>query len=231
MFHLILADAEIELIPMALRHHPAVRKHAERRKKKPKNMLLDASFHHSAIKKFYPREECERRGRPDIAHIFCNLAQESFLCQKGYLRTYIHTRNDDVIYIDPKTHLPKAYHRFVGLIESVYNNKYVPSKEEPLLYLKKTSLVKLIKSIKPVDVVVFDNSAEKDFKEISKEIETKAHEVQNLVFVIGGFPHGDFISDLSALEHKRARMGDISVPAYVIEMEVITFLERAIKII
>ncbi len=187
MMHLILADSEIELVPQAIQGHPAVVKHAKIRKKKPSQMLLDASYHHQAIRSKYSAE-AERRGRPDIAHFVLLNAQESILNHEGLLKVYLHTRNNDVIKIAPETRLPKAYHRFVGLIEHVFQNKYVPDKEKPLLVLEKMSLQAVAKECGGKIIVL---------SEKGRKINLREYEIpRDVTFIVGGFSSGDFLSNI-----------------------------------
>ncbi|MEM2899891.1 MAG: hypothetical protein QXT63_03795, partial [Thermoplasmata archaeon] len=131
---LILADAELELVPESISGHPAVKSSQEKKGKAWNKMLLDASLHHSAMQKL---KDGYRRGRPDIAHFFSLLCLDSILNLESKLDTIIHTRNDDVIYLNPKTNLPKNYNRFVGLIESLYEKNVVPNEENPLLQMRR----------------------------------------------------------------------------------------------
>ncbi len=187
MMHIILADSELEIVPQAIQGHPAVVKHARIRKKKPSRILLDASYHHQAIRSKYPAE-ADRRGRPDIVHFFLMNVQESILNYRGKLRVYVHTRNNDVIRISPETKLPKAYHRFLGLMEHVFQNKYVPDKENPLLVLEKMSLRALAEEIGNKIIVLSEGG---------KRVDIRKYEIpQDVTFIIGGFPHGDFLSNV-----------------------------------
>lgn len=54
------------------------------------------------------------------------------------LRVYIHTRNNEIIYVKPETRIPRNYNRFVGLMESLFKNKAVP----PELELLKLRIIK-----------------------------------------------------------------------------------------
>jgi rRNA small subunit pseudouridine methyltransferase Nep1 len=136
MLHLVIAEAELELVPKAILDHPAVVNHARRRGKRPDEILLDSTYHHAAIKKL---PDGERRGRPDIVHICLLNALESIASKEGKLRVYVHTRNDEVIYIRPETRIPRNYNRFVGLMESLFRDRVVPRGLE-LLRIEEKSL-------------------------------------------------------------------------------------------
>jgi len=107
-----LADSELELIPKRIASLPAIRRDAERRKKKAEELLLDSSLHHSAMKGL---KEWERRGRPDIVHISLLIANESILNRENMLDMVVHTRNNEAIKIDPEMKVIKNYNRFKGL--------------------------------------------------------------------------------------------------------------------
>ncbi len=216
MMHLILGDAELEIVPHPIQGHPAVVKHARIRKKKPSRILLDASYHHQAIRSKYP-EEAERRGRPDIVHLFLMNAQESILNKSGLLRVYVHTRNNDVIKIRPETRLPKAYHRFVGLMEHVFQNRYVPDKENPLLYLEKMSLPALAKECGGKIVVLSEHG---------RKVSLGKYEIpKNVTFIIGGFPSGDFLTNINFADDIISIHSE-TLMAWVAAYEIIAEYER-----
>lgn len=216
MMHLILADSELELVPQAIQGHPAVVKHAKIRKKKPSRILLDASYHHQAIRSKYPAE-AERRGRPDIVHFFLMNAQESLLNYEGKLRVYVHTRNNDVIRIAPETRLPKSYNRFVGLMEHVFQNKYVPDKENPLLTLEKMSLQALVNEIGNKTIVLSERGKKVNLKEYGIP--------EDVTIIIGGFPSGDFLSNVNFAD-EIVSIYDATLMAWVAAYEIIARYEN-----
>ncbi|WP_297092153.1 16S rRNA methyltransferase [Thermococcus sp.] len=189
MLHLVIAEAELELAPRSILDHPAIVNHAKRRGKRPEEIILDATYHHSALKKL---EDGDRRGRPDIVHICLLNALESIANKEGLLRVYVHTRNDEVIYIKPETRIPRNYNRFVGLMESLFQNRAVPKNLE-LLRMEEKSLRELIDEISPDEVFVMHEEGEPtkpaDFGRTLASIE-------NPVVIVGGFPHGDFRSKI-----------------------------------
>lgn len=190
MLTLVLADSELEVVPDSIAGHPAVRTSARKRGRSPTTILLDSSLHHPALRKF---PEGERRGRPDIAHLFLLLCLDSVLNAQGQLRTLIHTRNDDVIRVAPETRIPKNYVRFVGLLEDLFQKGAVPE-EKPLLTVERgVSLGNLLAGL-PAPKWVFREGAEtvnlwQEFANLEGD----------LVGVIGGFPHGDFRSPVAEL--------------------------------
>jgi rRNA small subunit pseudouridine methyltransferase Nep1 len=125
-----LAGSELELVPKEFWGHPAVTQNAKKRGKKPSQVLLDSSIHHSLFKDPF---EKSRRGRPDIVHQFLLLGLDSIVNIEKGLTLWVHTRNDQMITVSPETRLPKNYARYQGLFEELLISGAVPSKEQPLL--------------------------------------------------------------------------------------------------
>lgn len=212
MLTLVLADAEVELVPPVLAGHPAVRTSAKKRGRSPGSLLLDSSLHHPALRKF---PEGERRGRPDIAHLFVLLCLDSVLNARGELRTIIHTRNDDVIRVAPETRIPKNYPRFVGLMEDLFQKGAVPV-DKPLLTLERgVSLEKLLAE-SPGPKWVFREGGEsvnlwQEFAKLEGD----------LVAVIGGFPHGDFRSPVTQLCDRIVSIHEEPLRAWTVTSEIL----------
>ncbi|MCD6188971.1 MAG: 16S rRNA methyltransferase [Thermococcus sp.] len=187
MLHLIIADSELELVPEKIRDHPSVVNYAKKRGKKPDEVLLDSTYHHSALKLL---EDGERRGRPDIIHLCLINALESILNKEGRLRVYVHTRNDEIIYIKPETRLPRNYNRFVGLMESLFKKKAVP-KDLELLKMREGTLSELLEEIGPDGVFIMHENGN---LATPKEFGERLVDYTSPAVIIGGFPHGDFLS-------------------------------------
>lgn len=198
----ILADSELELVPKEIANERSIINNARARGKPPEKLVLDASHHHPAFGRL---RDSERRGRPDIVHFFLMLCIDSDLSVEGKLHAFVHTRNNDVIAVKPETRLPPHYPRFVGLIESLYEQRVVPSRENALLELRNdVPLDMLVKALKPDEVLVLTpTEAETPLLETFASL-SKAERV---VVIIGGFSKGDFRSDLSKFEHTNISLG------------------------
>ncbi|WP_297534690.1 16S rRNA methyltransferase [Thermococcus sp.] len=218
MLHLVIADSELELVPKSIVEHPAVVNYARRRGKKPEEVILDSSYHHSALRKL---EDGERRGRPDIVHICLLNALESIANREGKLRVYVHTRNDEVIYVKPETKLPRNYNRFLGLMESLFKNRVVP-KDLALLRIEKKTLGELVEEIAPDGVFVMHEEGElmkpRDFGKVLAGLE-------NPLVIVGGFPHGDF---RSRVEGRRVSLYREPLMAWTIVNEIVVNFESFI---
>lgn len=194
MLKIILAESEIEKIPREILSHPSVTSSARLFNKRPEKMILDASFHHSAMRNI---PEAEKRGRPDIVHIFLLMALESILNKEGKLKVVIHTRNNEAIYINPETRLMKNYIRFIGLMEQLFEKKVISTEDKTLLELRENKTLKdLINEEKHDFVICFSPDGKKT--KLSKYFEDlKGKKKKDILCIIGGFPHGDFHEDIS----------------------------------
>ena len=186
MLILVLAEAAIETVPETLWSHPAVRRHSKRQRKPPKQLLLDRSLHHAAMRRL---DDDLKRGRPDITHFALLEALGSPLNREGLLQTYVHTNKDYTITVNPSARLPRNYNRFIGLIEQLFQQQKVPSDGETLLRLEPKTLQQLLAEAKPDYVLAFSREGKpKTIQDAVSVLESK----QRPAVIVGGFPHGHF---------------------------------------
>jgi len=222
-FVFILAESELETVPKEILSDRCIIANAGSRGKKPSNLILDASFHHTAMKKL---DEGGRRGRPDIAHFFLTLCLDSRLNHAGMLRTIVHTRNDQRITVSPDTRLPPSYHRFIGLMEGLFQNGAVPSGGNPLIGIEEGwSLVDVIKAEKCDRLIVLDADGIQESP--AKAIESE--NVKSVAVVIGGFPSGSLHADLSSLEPERLSLGKEMLKVWTVTSEMLSAAYSAVK--
>jgi rRNA small subunit pseudouridine methyltransferase Nep1 len=183
MLTLVLADAELELVPQEVQGHPSVRAHARRRGRSPSAVLLDSSFHHPALRAL---PDGSRRGRPDIVHFFLVIALDSIANIEGQLETVVHTRHDQVLRCRPDTRIPKSYSRFVGLMEELLTKGAVPPEGEPLLRLESLTLGGFLARAPRPAVVLHEAGARHELEEVFAGRD-------EATVVVGGFPQGDFL--------------------------------------
>jgi rRNA small subunit pseudouridine methyltransferase Nep1 len=181
---LVLAEAALETVPRELWSHPAVRNHSKRQRKPAQQLLLDRSLHHQAMKRL---DDNLKRGRPDITHFALLEALGSPLNKEALLQTYVHTRNDLIITVNPEARLPRNYNRFTGLIEQLFSQGKVPSTGEPLLKLEPKTLQTLLAEAETDYILAFSRKGKpKTLKEAVSSLQTK----QRPAVLVGGFPHG-----------------------------------------
>ncbi len=223
-YFFILADAELELIPEELLRERCIMNNARARGKAPEKILLDASHHHPAFEKL---KECDRRGRPDIVHFFLMLCMDSDLSADGKLKVFVHTRNNDVIAVNPETRLPPHYPRFVGLIETLYEKHVVPSRENALLELRQNvPLETLVNALKPDEVVILDPDGEV----VPLPEKFAAMKAERVVVIIGGFSKGTFRSDMKKLKASRVSLGPRMLKVWTVTAKSLCAIDLASKL-
>ncbi|QRF74941.1 Ribosomal RNA small subunit methyltransferase Nep1 [Thermoplasmatales archaeon] len=216
MLTIIIADAELETIPTEMMDDYSIGKIAKERKKKVANILLDSNYMHSSIDRHFPGES-NRRGRPDIIHIFLLMALDSILNRTGGLRVRIHTRNNLVIDISPDTRLPRAYNRFIGLFEKLFQERKIVAEGKTLLSISEASLDTIIGKAEGRVIVMAPGS---EVRQIESVIESPLP----ITVVIGGFSEGDYRSNLDSFEKISIFRDELTI--WSVGMEVITQYER-----
>lgn len=220
MLTLILADAELETIPERLVGHPAIAKTAKVKARATRQTLLNASRHHHAMRdKGLP--DHERRGRPDIVHLFLLTALDSALNLEGGLRVKVHTRHDELITVDPATRIMRAYDRFEGLIEKLFEEGRVgPQDRDPLMTLsREVGLQAAVGFDAPDHVIALSTEGEPVQTDQALAPIAEAHE--DVTLVLGGFPKGGYRSPVEEVADETWRLHDQPLSAWVAGAEVL----------
>ncbi len=218
MLTLVLADTELERVPLEIQRHPSVRASARKRGRSPASILLDSSLHHPALRKV---PEGERRGRPDIPHIVLVVALDSILNIEGGLRLFVHTRNDEVIQFASETRIPKNYTRFVGLMEDLFEKGEVPE-EKPLIRMDRGVTLEQLLAKLGGEAWAFAEGGES--ADVQREFSRREGD---LVAVIGGFPHGTFRSPIATLTKRTVSIHPKPLKAWTTAAEVLIAYRRS----
>jgi rRNA small subunit pseudouridine methyltransferase Nep1 len=221
---LVLAESSIELVPKELVHHPAVLKSAHRKKKDPATLILDQTYHHAAILRLGPRGA--RRGRPDITHFCLLLALGSPLSSSGKMKCYVHTRDNNLIMLDPTARLPRNTDRFTSLLEQLYQEKTVPPGGHPLLSIKPGSLRDLVKETSGPSVALTTEGVSKPMEQVAAILAANS----NPVLLVGGFPSGHFSKETMSLAKESYRVHKNGLEAWTIVARAIYDYEKAIRL-
>ncbi len=220
MISLILAESSLELVPSQLKHHPSVISHARKLDKHPSEILLDNSWHFAAMKGI--KNEM-KRGRPDLVHFSILEATTIPLYLQNKMKLYVHTLDDKVISFGKNVHIPKSYHRFAGVIEKLYQEKKITTKNDVLLEIDEKTFPELLDEINPSKVLGFSTKgANSTYEKIAKDIPNDS------CIVIGGFQKGHF-SDL--IENKitvLCSVGDESFEGHVVVARILYEYEKTI---
>lgn len=222
---LILAESALETIPKQLWKHPAVQKYSRLRQKHPRFLLLDRSFHHSAMKTL---RHNMKRGRPDIVHFALLEALGSPLNKENLLQTFVHTIDNQVIAVNPQTRLPRNYSRFQGLIEQLFEAGRVPPRGTALLTLEHKTLSQLIREVKPSHVTAFSRIGVR--KTLEETILKLASEKQPAILV-GGFPHGHFSNSTLKLADEVVCIDPEMLETWTVVSRVVYEYERALSLL
>jgi len=184
LLSLVIAESALELVPIELQRHNSVTASARRFNKKPSEILLDISWHFAAMKGI--KNEI-KRGRPDLVHFSLLEACSIPLYFENRLNVFVHTIDDKVISIGQNVRLPKSYHRFIGLVEKLYDTKEIKENSNTLLTLKDMSFGELIRKINPEQTIALSSKGIKSsYQKLSEEIKN------NTCLVVGGFSKGQF---------------------------------------
>ncbi|MEM0141553.1 MAG: hypothetical protein QXN66_05930 [Thermoplasmatales archaeon] len=188
---IILADAELELVPNQMLVEEDVKKVLEREGKE--NVLLDNYEMRRAISKHFP-QKVNRIGFPDIAYMFWRLSAESTISKAMNIGYAIHTKFNVIIEQNDLMGIGPSYAEFKERVEKILLGTH--RKEKIIDYLRSKGIL---------DNVVVLHPKGKDNLQYSV----------NLNYVIGGFPEGDFSSDLRGLPKSSIYDRELTVPAVV----------------
>ncbi len=209
-------------MPNELVHHPAILKWAQRKRRDPHTLVLDQTYHHAAILRLGPSGT--GRGRPDIPHFSLLLALGSPLNLMGGLRCYIHTRDNNIIKVDPKTRLPRNTDRFTSLLEQLHQERVVPPTGRPLLSIKPGHIGDLLDEISGVVIALTTNGLPKRMDKVASRLA----ENDNPVLLIGGFPKGHFSKETLSKAKESYQIHSQGLEAWTVVARAIYDYERAI---
>jgi len=220
MISLILAESALELVPFELEDHPSVISHAKKLGKYSSDILLDNSWHFAAMKGI---ENEIKRGRPDIVHFSILESTTIPLYLQNKLNLFVHTIDDKVIRFGKNVHLPKSYHRFQGVIEKLYQEKKIMTKNELLLDIKEQTFSELIDEINPSKIIGFSTEGElTSFEKIASKI------TDDSCIVIGGFQKGHFSDTIQNKITDQYSVGNESLEGHVVVSRILYEYEKTI---
>jgi rRNA small subunit pseudouridine methyltransferase Nep1 len=227
---LIIAEASIETVPKQIASHPAVKNHAQKLGKNPREILLDRSYHHAAMLRA-GLESYWKRGRPDIIHFALMEALSTPLFLKGMLKVYIHTVTDKVILIGDNLRIPKSYFRFEGIMMNLFKEKVIKSADGNNILLElhdNITFEEFIKNgVRPDKLIgLSSNGVQSTAEEIvSRNIIKNDH---HFAFVIGGFPRGHFSDDTSKMFSCSYSIGEFKLEAHTVIARILYECEKVL---
>ena len=220
MISLVLSESALELVPYELEKHPSVISNAKKLGKHPSEILLDNSWHFAAMKGI--KNEI-KRGRPDLVHFSILEATTIPLYHQNKLNLFVHTIDNKVIRFGKNVHLPKSYHRFQGVIEKLFQEKKIISKNELLLDIKEQTFSELIDEINPSSIIGFSTDGEmSSYQKIATTIP------DNSCIVLGGFQKGHFSDSVQNKITNLYSVGNESFEAHVVISRILYEYEKTI---
>lgn len=117
---------------------------------------------------------------------FCLLsALDSPISKK--MDIYVYTLENEIIWFNSETRLPRNFNRFKGLMESLLEKQEIRSGEKTLIKVLNTELGDLLSSIQGSKILMREEG-----KYSERYLREKVKEGANITLCIGGFPHGDY---------------------------------------
>jgi len=217
LLYFVLAESALELVPEGIRKRPAVVSDAKRRQKEASAILLDRSFHHSAMTKL---NDSEKRGRPDLVHVTLLDVTGTPLYLDGSVRILVHTYDDVVLEIAEKTRIPKNYIRFRGLMEETLEER----PKQGLIRVHSMDIKELIRKISTDKVYGLTVQGKMTPLEELAEMITAN---KNPCIMVGGFPHGHFSTETLSAMDQLVRINARPLEAHVVASRVIYEVEKA----
>ena len=214
----ILAESALELLPKEIQKSSAVLSDSRRRGIDPSHILLDRSFHHSAMVRL---DDGEKRGRPDLVHAALLSVTGTPMYLDGSVQVYIHTYQNLVLEIGEKTRIPKSYLRFRGLAEKLLLER----PQEGLVKVYSAGMRELVSRVVVPDLTVglSTQGGEMSFGELAKMLAA----AREPCLVVGGFPHGHFSAETLRVIDKLVRIHTRPLEAHVVAGRAVYEVEKA----
>jgi rRNA small subunit pseudouridine methyltransferase Nep1 len=208
MISLILADAEVERVPLLCSEGKSPPRVCGAKDAELRGIIVLDSYVHGHI--MQGLDYAERRGRPDIVHSFLLLAQGSRACEDGKLASFIHTRGGEVITVGRKYRPDQNYIAFLRSLGELFEKGHLDGEEEGLVLERDIDLKALLGRLRPDEVIVLTPSGDRnDLHQVLSGSDEK-----HLAVIIGGFLEGDYHSPVYQMADVKVSLGDelLTVP-------------------
>ncbi len=195
MIHVILADAEIELVRIEARDE-----------------VLDAREH---VRLIVGRPDSDRRGRPDIVYdsLRILLADDHF--RDGELSVTVHTIHDEVLVFDYGASAPEDYTTFKQVLAEILSSPEGKNRRG-WRRVANRSLDRLVRDLGADATILLSPKGE----EIPLTALLNELHHLDIVIIVGAFPEGDFRSDAYSIAHHVVSLGEeeMTVPSVIREV-------------
>lgn len=232
MISLIIAEAALETVPKQIASHPAVKNQAQKLGRNPREILLDKSYHHSAMLRS-GLESYWKRGRPDIIHFALMEALSTPLFLKNMLKVYVHTVKNKLIIIGDNLRIPKSYFRFEGIMINLFKEKIIKSPDDDNMLLELYDNITfeqfIINEVRPDKLIGLSSDG---VKSSAEEIVSR-NNIKNsnhIAFVVGGFPKGHFSEDTSRVFSYSFSISELELEAHVVIARILYECEKILDL-
>ncbi len=215
----MFAESALELVPKEISHSPAVISDSNRRERKASEILLDRSFHHSAMSRL---KDPEKRGRPDLVHVALLSVTGTPLYLDGRVRVFVHTYPGVVLELAGKTRIPKNYLRFRGLVEKAL----VERPNEGLVKTYSARVDDLVQRKLGCDLVVGLSVQGKQGN--AEGVANSVASAKDPCLIVGGFPHGHFSKEVLTSVDELNRIDSRPLEAHVVASRVVYEIEKTV---
>jgi rRNA small subunit pseudouridine methyltransferase Nep1 len=220
LLNFVLAESALELVPKEISRSPAVVSDSKRREMKASEILLDRSFHHSAMSRL---RDSEKRGRPDLVHVALLSVTGTPLYLDGRVRVFVHTYPGLVLEMAEKTRIPKNYLRFRGLMEKVL----VERPRDGLVRAYTVGVDELVRKKLGCDLILGLSVQGK--QEDAEAFATRVAPAKNPCVLVGGFPRGHFSKEVLTAADELVRIDLRPLEAHVVASRVVYEIEKAFR--
>jgi rRNA small subunit pseudouridine methyltransferase Nep1 len=232
LISLIIAEAALETVPKQIASHPAIKNQAQKLGRNPREILLDKSYHHSAMLRS-GLESYWKRGRPDIIHFALMEALSTPLFLKNMLKVYVHTVKNKLIVIGDNLRIPKSYFRFEGIMINLFKEKIIKSPDDDNMLLELHDNITfeqfIINGIRPDKLIGLSSDG---VKSSAEEIVSR-NNIKNsnhIAFVVGGFPKGHFSEDTSRVFSYSFSISELELEAHVVIARILYECEKILDL-
>lgn len=220
LLNFVLAESALELVPKEISGSPAVVSDSKRRSMKASEILLDRSFHHTAMSRL---KDSEKRGRPDLVHVALLSVTGTPLYLDGRVRVFVQTYPGLVLELAEKTRIPKNYLRFRGLMEKAL----VERPREGLVKTYSAGVDELLRRKLGCDLVL--GLSVQGRKNSAEEVANRVESAKNPCVIVGGFPHGHFSKEVLASVDELDRIDSRPLEAHVVASRVVYEIEKTVR--
>ena len=217
----LLADASLELVPPKLVGERRVAKVAARRKRKPAEMLLDAS----SLGPDFVREldPTGKRGRPDVVHRSLLALVDSPLWVENHLDIVLHTIEGRIFLVRRGLRPPRSYNRFVGLMEKLLSQGCVGPPGDPLIWEVEWDLREFVGRIGPD--LVLGLSREGGLVDPLEVLDPEL----DILAVVGCFPAGEFSKEVRGLFDAKLSLHEETLSASTVASAIAWFYYHRVR--